>query len=238
MGAFVDRAVRCVIRFDRKKTVAGALPIGKSFLFETENGHFISIGDTQIEMPRRPPDGVKTWLICNHIATPERFITNYLRHRYFVVFDSHVFCHDCNKNNLLGGEAAFAKMEKESSALTDKELQGQLFDPFFELNLSVKGRNAQRKKFNRHSKTWCVCSHLADEANFRRHVFSGNLILFNEYNVACPDCLDGIVKGPRPGDDGRVVAMSGQDFQSAVVDTLYAVNYELSMAQGFINSQT
>ena len=236
MGAFVDRKVRCIIRFDRKKTVAGAFPIGNSFLFETENDQFISIGDTKIELPQRHHDGVKTWLICNHLDTPEKFITNYLKNRYFVVFDSHVFCHDCNENNMLGGEAAFVKMEKESLALTDKELQGQIFDPFFELNLRFDNRPTSRKELNRHPKTWCVCSHLANEANFRRHVFDGNLILFAECNVTCPDCLDLVIKGPCLHDDGKLVPMTDDDFQCAIVDTLYSLNYELSMAQGFIGN--
>lgn len=235
MGAFVDRTVRCVIRYDRKKTVAGALPIGKSFLFETENGQFVSIGDAKIELPQRS-NGVKTWLICNHLATTEKFIANYLRNRYFVVFDSHVFCHDCNENNMLGGEAAFLKMEKESSALTDKELQGQIFDPLFELNLRFGNQNTSRKELNRHSITWRVCSHLANEANFRHHVFNGNLILFAEYTVTCPDCLDFVIKGPRRHDDEKLVLMPDDDFQCAIVDTLYSLNYELSMAQGFIGS--
>jgi hypothetical protein len=235
MGAFVDRTVRCVIRYDRKKTVAGALPIGKSFLFETENGHFVSIGDATIEPPQRQ-NGVKTWLICNHLATPDKFISNYLRNRYFVVFDSHVFCHACNENNMLGGEAAFLKMEKESSALTDKELQRQIFDPLFELNLRFGNPNTSRKELNRHSRTWRVCSHLANKANFRQHVFNGNLILFAEYNVTCPDCLDFVIKGPRCHDGEKLVSMPDDDFQSAIVDTLYSLNYELSMAQGFIGS--
>jgi len=235
MGAFVDRTVRCVIKYDRKRTVVGALPIGKSFLFETENGHFVSIGDAKIELPQRS-NGVKTWLICNHLDTPEKFITNYLRNRYFVVFDSHVFCHDCNENNMLGGEAAFLKMEKESSALTDKELQGQIFNPLFELNLRFGNQNTSRKELNRHSRTWRVCSHLANEASFRQHVFNGNLILFAEYNVTCPDCLDFVIKGPRRHDDEKLVSMPDDDFQCAIVDTLYSLNYELSMAQGFIGS--
>jgi len=235
MGAFVDRTVRCVIKYDRKKTVAGALPIGKSFLFETENGHFVSIGDAKIELPQRS-NGVKTWLICNHLDTPEKFITNYLRNRYFVVFDSHVFCHACNESNMLGGEAAFLKMEKESSALTDKELQAQIFDPLFELNLRFGNPNTSRKELNRQSRTWRVCSHLANEANFRQHVFNGNLILFAEYSVTCPDCLDFVIKGPRRHAGEELVSMPDDDFQCAIVDTLYSLNYELSMAQGFIGS--
>jgi hypothetical protein len=235
MGAFVDRTVRCVVRYGRKKTVAGALPIGNSFLFETENGHFVSIGDSKIELPRRPND-VKTWLICNHLDTPEKFITNYLRNRYFVVFDSHVFCHDCNENNMRGGEGAFLKMEKQSTALTDKELQGQIFDPLFELNLRFGNVNPSRKELNRHSRTWSVCSHLANEANFRRHIFDGNLILFAGYNATCPDCLDFVIKGPRPHDDGKLVSMPDDDFQCAIVDMLYSLNYELSIAHGFIGS--
>ncbi|MGD2011646.1 MAG: hypothetical protein PVI69_01840 [Desulfobacterales bacterium] len=235
MGAFVDRTVRCIIRYDKKRTVAGARPIGKSFLFETENGHFVSIGDTKIELPQRQ-NGVKTWLVCSHLDTPEKFITSYLRNRYFVVFDSHVFCHDCNEKNMLGGEAAFSTMEKESSALTDKELQGQIFDPLFELNLRFGNRDASRQELNSRSRTWCVCNHLANEDNFRRHVFSGNLILFTEYNVTCPDCLDFVIKGSRRHDDDKLVSMPDDDFQCAIVDTLYSVNYELSMAQGFIGS--
>jgi hypothetical protein len=235
MGAFVDRTVRCVIKYDRKKSVAGALPSGKSFLFETENGQFVSIGDSKIELPQRPND-VKTWLICNHLATPEKFITNYLRNRYFVVFDSHVFCHDCNENNMLGGEAAFLKMEKQSSALTDKELQGRIFDPLIEINLRFGNQNPSRKEVIRRSRSWCVCSHLANEANFRRHVFDGNLILFAEYNVTCPDCLDFVIKGPLRRDDEKLVSVPDDDFQCAIVDTLYSLNYELSMAQGFIGS--
>jgi hypothetical protein len=235
MGAFVDRTVRCIIRYDKKKPVAGARPIGKSFLFETESGHFVSIGDSEIELPQRQ-NGVKTWLVCSHLDTPEKFITNYLRNRYFVVFDSHVFCHHCNENNMLGGEAAFSKMEKESSALTDKELQRQIFDPLFELNLRFGNRTSSRQELNRRSRTWCVCNHLANEDNFRRHVFNGNLILFTEYNVTCPDCLDFAIKGPRCHDDDKLVSMPDDDFQCAIVDTLYSVNYELSMAQGFIGS--
>lgn len=235
MGAFVDRTVRCIIRYDKKKPVAGARPIGKSFLFETESGHFVSIGDSEIELPQRQ-NGVKTWLVCSHLDTPEKFITNYLRNRYFVVFDSHVFCHHCNENNMLGGEAAFSKMEKESSALTDKELQRQIFDPLFELNLRFGNRTTSRQELNRRSRTWCVCNHLANEDNFRRHVFNGNLILFTEYNVTCPDCLDFAIKGPRCHDDDKLVSMPDDDFQCAIVDTLYSVNYELSMAQGFIGS--
>jgi len=235
MGAFVDRTVRCIIRYDKKKPVAGARPIGKSFLFETASGHFVSIGDSEIELPQRQ-NGVKTWLVCSHLDTPEKFITNYLRNRYFVVFDSHVFCHDCNENNMLGGEAAFSKMEKESSALTDKELQRQIFDPLFELNLRFGNRTSSRQELNRRSRTWCVCNHLANEDNFRRHVFNGNLILFTEYNVTCPDCLDFAIKGPRCHDDDKLVSMPDDDFQCAIVDTLYSVNYELSMAQGFIGS--
>ncbi|MGB5619887.1 MAG: hypothetical protein WBM78_23815 [Desulfobacterales bacterium] len=235
MGAFVDRTVRCIIRYDKKRTVAGARPIGKSFLFETENGHFVSIGDSKIELPQRQ-NGVKTWLVCSHLDTPEKFITSYLRNRYFVVFDSHVFCHDCNEKNMLGGEAAFSKMEKESSALTDKELQGQIFDPLFELNLRFGNRDASRQELNSRSRTWCVCNHLANEDNFRRHVFSGNLILFAEYNVTCPDCLDFVIKGSRRHDDDKLISMPDDDFQCAIVDTLYSVNYELSMAQGFIGS--
>ncbi len=235
MGAFVDRTVRCIIRYDKKKPVAGARPIGKSFLFETGNGHFVSIGDSEIELPQRQ-NGVKTWLVCSHLDTPEKFITNYLRNRYFVVFDSHVFCHHCNENNMLGGEAAFSKMEKESSALTDKELQRQIFDPLFELNLRFGNRTSSRQELNRRSRTWCVCNHLANEDNFRRHVFNGNLILFTEYNVTCPDCLDFAIKGPRCHDDDKLVSMPDDDFQCAIVDTLYSVNYELSMAQGFIGS--
>jgi len=235
MGAFVDRTVRCIIRYDKIKTVAGARPIGKSFLFETGNGHFVSIGDSEIELPQRQT-GIKTWLVCSHLDTPEKFITNYLRNRYFVVFDSHVFCHDCNENNMLGGEAAFSKMEKESSALTDKELQRQIFDPLFELNLRFGNRTTSRQELNRRSRTWCVCNHLANEDNFRRHVFNGNLILFTEYNVTCPDCLDFAIKGPRCHDDDKLVSMPDDDFQCAIVDTLYSVNYELSMAQGFIGS--
>lgn len=235
MGAFVDRTVRCIIRYDKKKTVAGARPIGKSFLFETENGHFVSIGDSEIELPQRQI-GVKTWLVCSHLDTAEKFITSYLRNRYFVVFDSHVFCHDCNENNMLGGEAAFSKMEKESSALTDKELQRQIFDPLFELNLRFGNRTTSRQELNRRSRTWCVCNHLANEDSFRRHVFNGNLILFTEYNVTCPDCLDFAIKGPRCHDDDKLVSMPDDDFQCAIVDTLYSVNYELSMAQGFIGS--
>ena len=235
MGAFVDRTVRCIIRYDKKKAVSGARPIGKSFLFETENGHFLSIGDSKIEMPQRQ-NGVKAWLVCSHLDTPEKFITNYLRNRYFVVFDSHVFCHGCNENNMLGGEAAFSKMEKESLALTDKELQSQIFDPLFELNLRFGNRTASRQESDLRSRTWCVCNHLANEDNFRRHVFNGNLILFAEYNVTCPACLDFVIKGPRRHDDANLVSMPDDDFQCAIVDTLYSVNYELSMAQGFIGS--
>jgi hypothetical protein len=235
MGAFVDRTVRCVIRYDRKKTIAGALPIGKSFLFETENGHFVSVGDAKIDLTQRS-NGVKTWLICNHLDTIEKFSTNYLRNRYFVVFDSHVFCHDCNENNMLGGEAAFLKMEKDSSALTDKELQGRIFDPLFELNLRFGNSNTSRKELNRHSRTWRVCSHLANKANFRQHVFNGNLILFAGYNVTCPECLDFVIKGPCRHGDEKLVLMPDDDFQCAIVDTLYSLNYELSMTQGFVGS--
>ncbi|MFZ0134402.1 MAG: hypothetical protein WAK95_17830 [Desulfobacterales bacterium] len=234
MGAFVDRQVRCIIRFDRKQTAGGAFPIGNSFLFDTGNGRFISIGDMKIEPPRPRKNSVKTWLICNHLATPEKFISNYLKNRYFVVFDSHVFCHDCNENNMLGGEAAFLKMEKDAAALTDRELQGRVFDPFRQLNLSCDGRTNSRRKSARRLRSWSVCSHLASEESFRQHVFDGNLILFAENNVTCPECLDLIAKGPLRRDDKKMVSMPDENFQNAIFDTLCALNYELSMEQGFI----
>ncbi len=234
MGAFVDRQVRCIIRFDRKQTVAGAFPIGNSFLFDTGNGQFISFGDMKIEPPRLQEKSVKTWLICSHLATPEKFISNYLKSRYFVVFDSHVFCHDCNENNMLGGEAAFLKMEKDAAALTDRELQGRIFDPFRALNLSCDGRKNSRSKSARPARTWSVCRHLASEANFRQHVFDGNLILFAENNVTCPECLDLIAKRPLRRDAKKMVSLPDENFQNAILDTLCALNYELSMSQGFV----
>lgn len=238
MGAFVDRQVRCIVRFDRKKPVAGAFPIGSSFLFEAESGRFISIGDMKIDLPRPQKKCVKTWLICRHLATPEKFIGNYLKNRYFVVFDSHVFCHDCNESNMLGGEAAFLKMEKDSLALTDTELRWRVFDPFLQLNLNRDGGKNSRGESAHPKRTWSVCSHLASEANFRQHVFDGNLILFAENNVTCPDCLDSVIKSPGRHDTGAMVPMADENFQGAIVDTLCSLNYELSLAQGFIGSST
>ena len=55
-------------------------------------------------------------------------------------------------------------------------------------------------------------------------------------NVTCPDCLDFVIKGSRRHDDDKLISMPDDDFQCAIVDTLYSVNYELSMAQGFIGS--
>jgi hypothetical protein len=234
MGAIVDRTVRCIVRFDRKALVAGALPIGNAFLFETQRGHFISIGESKIDLPRRHPDGIKTWLICRHFEAPDRFIANYLRHRYFVVFDSHVFCHVCNENNMTGGEEAFREMEERSSALSDKELQARIFDPFFKVNLRFGGRPVHRKPFRGYPRTWCVCNHLANEGNFRRHVFDGNLILFGDYKVTCPDCLDNLVKGACGPNGVKLVSIPDAAFQYTIVDTLYSLNYELSVAQGFI----
>ena len=237
MGAFVDRTVRCIVSVDSRKRAAGALPIGNSFLFETEDGRFIAFGEPKIEPPRRHHDDPKTWLICRHLDRPDKFISNYLKNRYFVVFDSHVFCHDCNENNMRGGEAAFLNMEKQSSALSDEELRGQIFDPFFELNLRFGGRNTLQKDVDRYPRNWCVCKHLASEDSFRRHVFDGNLILFADYKVTCPDCLDIAVKGPHCHDEDQLVSMPDDHVRHAIVETLYSLNYELSMAQGFIGSQ-
>jgi len=54
--------------------------------------------------------------------------------------------------------------------------------------------------------------------------------------VTCPDCLDLVIKGPRRNNDEKLVLMPDDDFQCAIVDMLYSLNYELSMAQGFIGN--
>lgn len=236
MGAFVDRSIRCIVRLDRKApAVAGAVPIGKPFFSEIGAEHQQPVGGWVIGPPDRHRDGIKTWLICQHLNTTDRFVANYIQNRYFVVFDSHVFCHDCNENNILGGESAFLRMENESSALSDKELQAQIFEPFYEINMRFGGNIKAQRKLHDSRRTWRVCSHLADEGNFRRHVFDGNLILFAENNATCPDCLDYLLKGGCEKTDADVVLMPDDDFQYTIVDKLYSLNYELSLAQGFID---
>ena len=51
-----------------------------------------------------------------------------------MVFDSHVFCHDCHESNMVDGESAFLNMELAASAMTDTELQQQIFEPFYHIS--------------------------------------------------------------------------------------------------------
>ena len=233
MGAFVDRSVHCIIKLDGQTPIAGAYPIGRPYFCAPKKSLLISQVGMKKHVSRGYPEGIKTWLICNHLDTPEKFISSYIKHHYFVVFDSHVFCHDCHEENMRDGEPAFLRMELAATALTDDELQQRIFEPFYNLNLrydshrGIRGRAADPLP-------WRVCHHLSNEKSFRRHVFDGNLILFAENSVSCPDCLDSMLKKSSASSDDSVVLLPGHEFQYAIVDMLYSVNYELSLAQGFI----
>ncbi|MGI9568176.1 MAG: hypothetical protein ACR2PH_00140 [Desulfobulbia bacterium] len=235
MGAFVDRSVHCIIKLDGHSRMAGAFPMGNPYFSEPGKGQVIAKEGVKTRLNGHNPDRVKTWLICNHLDTPEKFISNYAKHHYFVVFDSHVFCHDCNENNMRDGESAFLNMELASSALTDNELQHQIFDPFYNLNLRHDTLRMIQGNGPTQFKSWRVCSHLANEVNFRRHVFDGNLILFTDNNVTCPDCLDSMLKKSGKDHDDNMILLPENEFQYAIVDLLYSLNYELSLAQGFIH---
>ncbi len=235
MGAFVDRSVHCIIKLDGLAPIAGAFPTGRPFFCEPGKNLIISNAGRKNRLSGCDPDGIKTWLICNHLDTPEKFISNYTKHHYFVVFDSHVFCHDCNEENMRDGEPAFLKMELASSALTNNELQRQIFEPFYNLNRCFDVPGKVRGKLAAQLKPWRVCNHLANENNFRRHVFDGNLILFADNNVTCPECLDFMLKGSTENCVDNAVTLPGHEFQYAIVDMLYSLNYELSLAQGFIH---
>lgn len=235
MGAFVDRSVHCIIKLDGHTRIAGAFPMGTPYFCEPGKGQFIANEGVKTRLTGHHPDGIKTWLICNHLDTPEKFISNYAKHHYFVVFDSHVFCHDCNESNMSEGESAFLKMELASSALTDSELQQHIFEPFYNLNLRHDALKGMQGNGPSQYKTWRVCGHLANEVNFRRHVFDGNLILFADNNVTCPDCLDSMLKKSGENRNDNTVLLPENEFQYAIVDLLYSLNYELSLAQGFIH---
>ena len=119
MGAFVDRSVHCIIKLDGQTPIAGAYPIGRPYFCAPKKSLLISQVGMKKQVSRGYPEGIKTWLICNHLDTPEKFISSYIKHHYFVVFDSHVFCHDCNEENMRDGEPAFLRMELAATALTD-----------------------------------------------------------------------------------------------------------------------
>ena len=235
MGAFVDRSVHCIIKLDGQAPISGAFPIGRPFFSEPGKSLLVSAEGIKKRLNGHHHSGVKTWLICNHLDTPEKFISNYAKHHYFVVFDSHVFCHDCNENNMRDGESAFLKMEMASSALTDSELQRQIFEPFYNLNFRDNCFRQAPRKLSPQLNTWRVCNHLANEVNFRRHVFDGNLILFADNNVTCPDCLDFMLKESSEDRDDNIVLLPENEFQYAIVDMLCSLNYELSLAQGFVH---
>jgi hypothetical protein len=235
MGAFVDRSVHCIIKLDGHTPIPGAFPIGRPFLSEPGKSLFVSAEGIKNRLTDHHHNGIKTWLICNHLATPEKFIFNYAKHHYFVVFDSHVFCHDCNESNMRDGESAFLKMELASSALTDSELQRQIFDPFYNLTFRDNCHDQAQSNPLSQMKTWRICSHLSNEVNFRRHIFDGNLILFADNNVTCPECLDFMLKESSGDRADNVVLLPESEFQCAIVDMLCSLNYELSLAQGFID---
>jgi hypothetical protein len=235
MGAFIDRSIHCIIKLDNLTRMAGAFPAGNPYFCDTGIGSFAANKAVKTRLTGKNTDDVKTWLICNHLDTPEKFIYNYAKHHYFVVFDSHVFCHDCNENNMREGESAFLKMEMTSSALTDDELQQQIFEPFYSLNLRYDALKEMQSNGSSSSKTWRVCSHLSNEVNFRKHMFDGNLILFADGNVTCPDCLESMLKESEKEYDDKVILLPESEFQYAIVDLLYSLNYELSLAQGFIH---
>lgn len=235
MGAFVDRSVRCIVKLNGSTPATGAFPLGRPFFCGPDKGRYVSAGGNKSLTPGRCHDGVKTWLICNHLATPEKFVANYAEYHYFVVFDSHVFCHDCHESNMAGGESAFLNMEMAASAMTDTELQQQIFEPFYRISFSSSFPPADSAMSSVPSKTWRVCHHLADDGNFRKHVFDGNIILFTDNNVACPGCLDVMLQ--KPGEDlgEHMVQLPESDLQYAIVNRLFSLNYELSLAQGFIH---
>ena len=235
MGAFIDRSVHCIIKLDGHNQMTGAFPAGTPYFCETGIGPLNANRGMNARLAGKNHDNVKTWLICHHLDTPEKFIYNYAKHHYFVVFDSHVFCHDCNENNMREGESAFLKMELASSALTDGELQKQIFEPFYSLNLRYDALKEMQSNGTSRFKTWRVCGHLSNEVNFRKHVFDGNLILFADGNVTCPDCLDAMLKKSGKDSDDNVILLPESEFQFAIVDLLYSLNYELSLAQGFIH---
>jgi hypothetical protein len=66
-------------------------------------------------------------------------------------------------------------------------------------------------------------------------MFDGNLILFADGNVTCPDCLESMLKKSGKEQDDDVILLHESEFQYAIVDLLYSLNYELSLAQGFIH---
>lgn len=235
MGAFVDRSLRCIIRLEESTPVAGALPMGRPLFGGPGKSRYFSVKGAKGPSPGHHHDGMKTWLICNHLATPEKFISNYAEYHYFVVFDSHVFCHDCHESNMVDGESAFLNMELAASAMTDTELQQQIFEPFYHISFGPGSTAGESAMPSIPSRTWRVCHHLADGGNFRKHVFDGNIILFTDNNVACPDCLDVMLKKPAENLGDHMVRLPEDDLQYTIVNRLFSLNYELSLAQGFIH---
>jgi hypothetical protein len=233
MSAVIDRSGTPYFLIETNQHLPGASPTSQACLFEMDNDR---PGLTEKFYETHPvvrPEAEKTWLVCRHLSPSHNFIDNYLTFRYFIIYDSHIFCHHCHREATYESASSSQKMELHAVALTDRQLQQQLFSPLYRVNydLGEKPAGATRDQIA----TWYVCKHLSGWANLRQYVFSRNTIYFLENNVICAHCLDTFVQGLKDEFDQNLILMRDRDLQKIIVNNLFLVNYEFSLIHGFVD---
>jgi hypothetical protein len=228
----LDRTGKAYFLTDGPHRWTGAAPASSTCLPELETARYPAAASA-VDMRSAAGDkSAKTWLVCRHLCPSYNFIDSYLRFRYFIICDSHVFCHECHRERSYAGTSAASDINWDYLALTDRQLQEQVFHPLYQVNfdLGEKPDGAARD----HIATWYACTHLSGWTNLRQYIFSRKTIYFIENNVICTDCLETFVRGCRDEFDRGLILMRDSELQQSVIDNLYLINYEYSLAHGFV----
>jgi hypothetical protein len=229
----MDRTAKPYFVIDRPQPISGAAPTSQACLPELENAGYRPAAPAADMHLSAGAKTEKTWLICRHLCPSYNFIDSYLQFRYFIICDSHVFCHHCHRERSYAGTSAASNMKWDALALTDRQLQEQVFSPLYRVNfdLGEKPDGISRDQIA----TWYACKHLSGWTNLRQYIFSKRTIYFIENNVICSDCLDTFVQGCQEEFDRSLILMRDSELQQSIIDNLYLINYEYSLTHGFVD---
>jgi hypothetical protein len=171
-----------------------------------------------------------TWLVCPHLSRPDLVYRYYLASGLITIVLGKCFCESCLDQILFNDD--LSELIGTSRPMTDKLFQENFISPLMDSNFNFIKMSEYGSGYNTPLKTWITCAHTATQDSLKKAYAAGGQLFIFEGFFTCQDCFekiptDSLVELLHEGE-----SMTDAFFQTRIIDSLYAINYESLDAVG------
>ena len=223
MGANLDKNEKSFFVINKPEWKNGAFAIGTPGYAEN------LILTPTIDAARRNSHKY-TWLVCPHLSQPDLVYRYYLSSGLITIILGKCFCESCLDKVLSNDD--LSELISWCRPMTDILFQENFISPLIDSNFNFTKMFEQASDYNNPPKTWITCSHTATRDSLKKAYAAGGQLFIFEGFFTCQDCFEKIPTESLVDLLYEGESMTDAIFQSNIIDSLYAINYESLDAVG------